>query len=56
MAFWTWLLGSGLLLASYLMDGGPFGSDARGVELWLVALGVLLVASSSGSSAWRRRC
>ena len=40
---WTWLAGSIVLLASYLADGGPGGGDADGVDLWILALGALVV-------------
>jgi heme/copper-type cytochrome/quinol oxidase subunit 1 len=40
-SFWAWLLSSGVLLASYLVDGGPAGAatDRDGALLWLVGLG-----------------
>ena len=40
-AFWVWLLSSGVLLASYVIEGGPqgFGTDADGIVLWTLALG-----------------
>jgi heme/copper-type cytochrome/quinol oxidase subunit 1 len=40
-SFWAWLLSSGVLLASYLVDGGPVSaaSDRDGALLWLVGLG-----------------
>lgn len=43
-AFWGWFLGSALLIASYVANGGPGGGDANAVELFLLALG-LVVAS-----------
>jgi len=50
-SYWAWLLSSGVLLAGYLVDGGPagVGTDRDGVLLWIVglggALGALLVAT-----------
>ena len=41
---WTWLVASLVLLASYLADGGPGGGDGDGVDLWILALGALVVA------------
>jgi heme/copper-type cytochrome/quinol oxidase subunit 1 len=40
-AFWMWLLSSGVLLASYIIEGGPqgFGTKADGIVLWTVAFG-----------------
>jgi heme/copper-type cytochrome/quinol oxidase subunit 1 len=43
-AFWTWLLGGALLLASYTIDGGPGGTDRNGVLLWLAAFGIVVIA------------
>jgi heme/copper-type cytochrome/quinol oxidase subunit 1 len=43
-AFWAWLLGGALLLASYIIDGGPGGTDRNGVLLWLAAFGIVIVA------------
>jgi heme/copper-type cytochrome/quinol oxidase subunit 1 len=40
---WTWLVGSVILLASYLADGGPGGGDPDGVDLWIVAFGALVI-------------
>lgn len=46
-SFWGWLTGTGLLVASYLMNGGPAGGDAEGVLLffasWAMVIGSLLV-------------
>ena len=43
-AFWTWLVASGLVLASYAINGGPGGGEADGVQLWAAALGLLVAA------------
>jgi cytochrome c oxidase subunit I len=43
-AFWTFLLGGGLVVASYAVDGGPFGTDVDGVDLFLVAFGLVVLA------------
>ena len=45
-AFWTYLVSGGIVVAAYAIDGGPFGSDAEGVELFLVAFGAVLVAEA----------
>src|SRR4051812_16947412 len=44
LAFWTYLVGGSLVIVSYLMNGGPFGGSANGVDLWIVSL-ALVVAS-----------
>lgn len=43
-AFWIWLVAGGIVLASYAIDGGPGGGESDGVELWIVAFGLVLVA------------
>jgi cytochrome c oxidase subunit I+III len=41
-AFWTYLTGSGLLLAAYIADGGPAGGTFAAVDLHLLGLTMLL--------------
>ncbi|MGH8775479.1 MAG: cbb3-type cytochrome c oxidase subunit I [Jiangellaceae bacterium] len=48
-AFWGWFLSGGVLLASYLADGGPNGTDRDGVLLWIVGLGGVLVSLCLGT-------
>src|SRR5690606_8630418 len=43
-SFWGWLIGSALLIASYLMNGGPGGGDAEGVNLWIASMGLIIVS------------
>lgn len=43
-AAWTYLLGGGLVLASYGIDGGPGGTDKDGKVLFVVAFTLVLVA------------
>lgn len=43
-SYWGWLLGSGLLLASYIMNGGPYGGSTEGVNLWIAALGLIVLS------------
>ncbi|HJR24565.1 MAG TPA: cbb3-type cytochrome c oxidase subunit I [Acidimicrobiales bacterium] len=43
-AAWTYLLGGGLLLGAYAIDGGPGGTDVDGIELFVVAFGLVLVS------------
>ena len=43
-SYWAWLMGAGLLIASYALDGGPAGTRASGVDLWITAMGVLVLA------------
>lgn len=43
-SYWGWLLGSLLLLASYLMNGGPGGGSGSGVNLWIASMGMLILS------------
>jgi len=43
-AYWVWLVAGGLVLASYAIDGGPFGSDPDAVALYVAGLVTVLVA------------
>ena len=43
-SFWGWLLGSGLLVAAYLTNGGPAGGNADAVRLSLASMLLVLVA------------
>jgi heme/copper-type cytochrome/quinol oxidase subunit 1 len=43
-AAWTYLIGGGLLLGAYAIDGGPGGTDIDGIELFVVAFGLVLVS------------
>ena len=43
-AAWTYLLGGGLLLGAYAIDGGPGGTDPDGVELFVAAFALVLLA------------
>ena len=44
MAFWGWLVGSGLVIAAFAIDGGPAGGRAKAVDLSYAGL-VLVVVS-----------
>ena len=48
-AFWGWFLSGGVLIASYVIEGGPGGSDPDGVLLWTVGLGGVLVSLCLGT-------
>jgi heme/copper-type cytochrome/quinol oxidase subunit 1 len=43
-SFWTWLISGVLVLTSYALNGGPFGGDPEGVELWTASMAALVVA------------
>lgn len=44
LAFWTWLASMGLLIGSYLADGGPGGGDELAVQLTPVAIALAAVS------------
>ena len=44
-AFWLHLVGLGVLVGAYAADGGPGGSEPTAVDLHLLALGLLSVAT-----------
>ena len=43
-AFWGYLVGGGLLVVSYLINGGPYGGNEKGVDLFLVSLAMVVAA------------
>lgn len=43
-AFWGWLLGGGLLVGAYVANGGPGGGDPNAVELFLLAMVIVVVS------------
>ncbi len=44
-AFWTWLLGTGLLVVAYLLNGGPGGGRRDFVVLWACSLAMMIGAA-----------
>jgi heme/copper-type cytochrome/quinol oxidase subunit 1 len=48
-AYWTYLAAGGVLIASFLADGGPFGSDGEAVELFVAAFIAVLAALTLGA-------
>jgi len=43
-AYWTYLAAGAVLIASFVADGGPFGSDGEAVELFVASFLAVLVA------------
>lgn len=43
-SYWAWLVGSALVVAAYAIDGGPGGSSRTGVNLFLAAMVLVVVA------------
>lgn len=50
-AFWTWLVSTGILVLSYIMNGGPRGGRTDYVVLWALALAVMI-----GAIVWALVC
>ena len=48
-SFWGWLLGSGLMILAYGLNGGPGGGDSEAVDLFLVSLGMVVVSLLLGA-------
>ncbi len=46
-AFWTWLLGTGLLIIAYVLNGGPGGGRRDFVVLWACSLAMMI-----GAAVW----
>ena len=43
-AFWVWLVSGGIVLASYAIDGGPWGTESDAVGLYVLGLIAVSVA------------
>jgi len=48
-AFWGWLIGSGVLIAAYAINGGPDGGGFKAVDLFYVALALIIVSLLTAS-------
>ena len=51
LGLWTWLTGSGIVIASYAQNGGPGGGDAAGVDLFLAGLGLTVIGLVTAATA-----
>jgi heme/copper-type cytochrome/quinol oxidase subunit 1 len=49
LSFWAWLVGVGIYIAAYVMNGGPGGGRDKGVSLWAAAFTLLAVALILGT-------
>lgn len=43
-SYWAFLVGAGLFIASYAINGGPGGGREAGVNLWIASLGLITLA------------
>ena len=43
-AYWVWVVSGGIVLASYAIDGGPWGTETDAVGLYVLALAAVTVA------------
>ena len=48
-AYWTYLIGGSIVVVSYLINGGPFGGNQQGVDLFLASFAMVVVALVLGS-------
>ena len=48
-SFWAWFVGGGLMIVAYAINGGPGGGRAKGVDLFLGALGLVVLALLAGA-------
>jgi cytochrome c oxidase subunit I len=49
LAFWAWLVGTGVMVGAYLANGGPGGGNSIAVDLFIVSFGLIAVALVLGS-------
>src|SRR5690606_35575575 len=42
-AVWAYLLGGGLLVGAFAIEGGPFGTDVDGVRLFVAVFALVLI-------------
>jgi cytochrome c oxidase subunit 1 len=43
-AFWGWLIGSSMVIGAYLVNGGPDGGASKGIDLFYVAMALVVVS------------
>lgn len=48
-SFWAFLLGGALTVTAFAMNGGPGGGSSQGVDLWVLATGMVAAAIVLGS-------
>lgn len=48
-SFWGYLVGSGMVIGSYGINGGPGGGDAVAVDLWIVSFSFLIFSLLLGT-------
>lgn len=51
LGLWTWLTGSGIVIAAYAQNGGPGGGDAASVDLFLAGLGLTVIGLVTAASS-----
>lgn len=51
LGMWTWLTGSGIVIVSYVQNGGPGGGKASAVDLFLAGLGLVVIGLLCGAAA-----
>lgn len=48
-SFWGYLVSGGMVVAAYLMNGGPGGGDEQAVDLWILAQALLVLSLLLGT-------
>lgn len=48
-SFWGFMVGGGMLIGSYAINGGPGGGDAQGVDLYVLSYAILLASLMLGA-------
>lgn len=48
-SFWTFLVGAGLFITAYAINGGPGGGRSDAVDLWFAATGLVIVGLLLGA-------
>lgn len=48
-SFWGYLVAGGMVVAGYVMNGGPGGGEEQAVDLWILAQGLLIVSLLLGT-------
>jgi heme/copper-type cytochrome/quinol oxidase subunit 1 len=49
LAFWSWLVGTGVMVGAYIANGGPGGGNAIAVDLFLVSFALIAAALVLGA-------
>jgi heme/copper-type cytochrome/quinol oxidase subunit 1 len=48
-SFWGYLVGGGMLIGAYGINGGPGGGDTQAVDLWILSFGIVIASLLIGT-------